>query len=323
MNLPNPGMSFNALDPLPASDLNDMVENIEALADPASYADGDIPRNVVANQGDGMFDYVLSGCVITGTGYGSTLAWSMTSGVVYINGKRYTVSSATGTVTASKDTYFDVLAPGSGAVASLVNTGGNIVNNNAASPSLAANSIRIGIVVSGASSIASVASINQGQENKVLPIASSLPYAVTDSIGNLICPRDVQRRVLGYRQIVSNFTTTTTPANVDVPGLIVPFLMPMDNGAVKLTVYGSQVYASGSNVYGSVYAILDGTTIQNGTSRSAASAADEKGMLIIGLKKDLAVGSHTAKVQVSQSGAGTMLLAGFSTSPGYILVERI
>ena len=32
MSLPNPGMSFTPFDPLPASDLNDMVENIEALA---------------------------------------------------------------------------------------------------------------------------------------------------------------------------------------------------------------------------------------------------------------------------------------------------
>lgn len=33
MPLPNPGMSFDPFDTLPASDLNDMVENIEALED--------------------------------------------------------------------------------------------------------------------------------------------------------------------------------------------------------------------------------------------------------------------------------------------------
>lgn len=31
MALPNPGMTFTPFDPLPASDLNDMVENIEAI----------------------------------------------------------------------------------------------------------------------------------------------------------------------------------------------------------------------------------------------------------------------------------------------------
>lgn len=33
MPLPNPGMNFTPFDPLPASDLNDIVENVEALAD--------------------------------------------------------------------------------------------------------------------------------------------------------------------------------------------------------------------------------------------------------------------------------------------------
>lgn len=33
MPLPNTGMSFTPFDPLPASELNDLVENIEALAD--------------------------------------------------------------------------------------------------------------------------------------------------------------------------------------------------------------------------------------------------------------------------------------------------
>lgn len=33
MSLPNPGMSFTPFDQLPASSLNDMVENIESLAD--------------------------------------------------------------------------------------------------------------------------------------------------------------------------------------------------------------------------------------------------------------------------------------------------
>lgn len=40
MSLPNPGMNFTPFDPLPASDLNDMVENIEALADGSGIDDG-------------------------------------------------------------------------------------------------------------------------------------------------------------------------------------------------------------------------------------------------------------------------------------------
>lgn len=39
MSLPNPGMVFTPFDPLPASDLNDIVENVEALADGSGLND--------------------------------------------------------------------------------------------------------------------------------------------------------------------------------------------------------------------------------------------------------------------------------------------
>lgn len=39
MSLPNPSMAFFPFDPLPASQLNDMVENVEALADGSGLDD--------------------------------------------------------------------------------------------------------------------------------------------------------------------------------------------------------------------------------------------------------------------------------------------
>lgn len=42
MSLPNPGMSFTPFDQLPASDLNDIVENVEALAAGTGLDDGSI-----------------------------------------------------------------------------------------------------------------------------------------------------------------------------------------------------------------------------------------------------------------------------------------
>lgn len=42
MALPNPSMSFTPFDPLPASDLNDLVENIESLADGTGFDTGAI-----------------------------------------------------------------------------------------------------------------------------------------------------------------------------------------------------------------------------------------------------------------------------------------
>lgn len=165
-----------------------------------------------------FFDHVASGCVWTADAAGSTRLASMTAGVVYIGGKRVAVSAVTSrTFTASKDVYVDV--DNTGTITYTDNT------TNAASPALAANSIRLGIIVVGASSIATAASVNQGQEDRVLPIASSVPYAVTDSLGNLICPRDPNRKVLGYRQIVSNFTTSSTTA-AQVTGISVPVIVP-------------------------------------------------------------------------------------------------
>lgn len=49
MPLPNPGMSFTPLDPLPASDLNDMVENIESLADGSGFDAGAIDTAAIAS----------------------------------------------------------------------------------------------------------------------------------------------------------------------------------------------------------------------------------------------------------------------------------
>lgn len=48
MSLPNAGMTFTPFDPLPASDLNDLVENIEALADGSGLDDGAVTNAKLA-----------------------------------------------------------------------------------------------------------------------------------------------------------------------------------------------------------------------------------------------------------------------------------
>lgn len=148
-------------------------------------------------------DFVASGCVWSGDSYGSTRAASMTAGVVYVGGKRVAVSSVSArTFTASKDTYVDVDNAGT-----LTYTE---ANNNAASPALAAGSLRLAIIVTGAGSIADAGSVNQGESTKVLPIASSIPYATVDSIGNRICRRSAFDKRLGFRKKTSTGTVITT-----------------------------------------------------------------------------------------------------------------
>lgn len=49
MPLPNPSMAFFPFDPLPASQLNDLVENIEALQDFTAFDDDTFPARLVAD----------------------------------------------------------------------------------------------------------------------------------------------------------------------------------------------------------------------------------------------------------------------------------
>lgn len=171
------------------------------------------------------FDFVASELVWSGDSYGSTRNASMTAGVVYIDGVRVAVSAITArSFTASRDTYIDV---GSDGVVDYTE-----VTNNNASPALSASHIRIGIIVTGASNIANVGSVNQGEEDKILPIASSIAYTVTDSLGNLICPRDPTRKVLGYRQKTSNTGKTST--NAAIAGLSAPVIIPTGR-KIKIT----------------------------------------------------------------------------------------
>jgi hypothetical protein len=160
-------------------------------------------------------DFVASGGVWSGDSYGSTRNASMTALVCYINGQRGTISAVTArSFTASKDTYIDVL--NTAGTFSLVYTE---VTNNAASPALAANSLRLGIVVTGASNIASVASINQGQPDKTVPTTTNKGKAGLDSLGNRIrplSPVDNGITFTAFTSMGSNSTSYTDGVSITV-----------------------------------------------------------------------------------------------------------
>lgn len=179
---------------------DDSISNQQMFADPLDP--------VLRATDFGLKNFVASGIIITGDSLGSNRNYSISSGVVYLAGKRLTVAAVSAqTVTASKDRYIYLRDNGDGTAVYVTNE----VNNNAASPALGqAGDMLVGIVVAGASNIANAAAINQGQSNKILPIASSIPYAVTDSIGNLICNRSSFNKRLGYRKKVSTGTVITT-----------------------------------------------------------------------------------------------------------------
>jgi len=289
---------------------NDVITTPDQFADPVDPA---------LRMRESEFDYVASGCVLTGTGYGSNLNWSLTAGVVYINGKRYTVAAATGVVVASKDTYFDLLEPVSGQVATLVYTGGNSVANNAASPALASNSVRIAIIQSGAN-IASVAAINQGQENKVLPIASSIPYQVTDSLGNLICPRDPSKKILGLRQRTSTYATPGT-SEVAITGLSIPILVPDNGRKVRVKIFSRSIDWGASNVAVRLYdGAVGGTKLAEGYFASGTSGMG----IVCNIERTLTLsaGLHTINAAILSSSSGANF-SGDPTWPSFVSIELV
>lgn len=269
-----------------------------------------------------LFDFVESGCVWSGDAYASTLNASMTSGVVWIGGKRLTVAAVTARAfTASKDTYVDLTDNGDGTAAFTYTA----VANNAASPALAASAIRIGIIVTGATNIAAAGSVNQGQETKVLPIASSIPYSVSESLGNLICPRDPQRRVLSYRQVAgaSIQTTTTTPAYVDATGIsaAVNILSAYSGRKIKIKVMFPNMFSS----------FAAGSSI--GAAAREGSTTLQEVVLTTGQNYDVplvpealttpTVGLHTYLGSCKQTAAGTLSFGQTAAQIMYILVELV
>jgi len=285
---------------------------------------GDIPPEAMEDSGnlntfkdESMFDHVVSGGVWTGDSYGSTRAASMTAIVAVVSGKRVTASAVTArTFTASRDTYVSISDTGALAYSE--------VTNNAASPTLPANSMWVAIIVTGASSIASVASINQGQEDKVLPIASSTPYTVTDSNGNLICNRDPNSKLLGFRQIISSFTPgSDSTSAVDVTGLSLTVIVPTGR-KIKVTGYCPAVSTSSAAAASNLGLLIqEGATVFCNALSTVTSSSHFQEIKPFAIKT-LSAGAHTLKIAAQQSGASGRVTVGASAAnPAHITVELL
>jgi hypothetical protein len=259
-----------------------------------------------------MFDHVASGCVVTGDSYGASLAASMTAGVVYIGETRVVVAAVTAhAYTASKDTYVDVDDDGTITYTE--------VSNNAASPALAASNIRLAIVITDGTDIQDAGSINQGGVTKVLPIASSIPYTVTDSLGNLICPRDPNRRILGYRQRTSSFSGSATSV-AQVTGLTMPIKVPT-NRKIKLSLFYRDSLSTGGGSFAH-HEIWDGT-VGSGTRITAAqtytgSATNSEHVYAVGIITTSGDKTYNAGYYVSANG---ITIECSATEPAFIMAE--
>jgi hypothetical protein len=262
-------------------------------------------------------DHVASGGVWTGDSYGASLAASMTALIAIIGGKYVTASAVSARAfTASKDTYIDLDDEGT-----LTYTE---VANNAASPALAANSIRIGIIVTGGASIASVASINQGQETKLLPIASSSAYSVTDSLGNLICNRSPQGTLVGYRRMSVSDSTNPT-GTYKIPALST--LVVQADGLRKMR-FTAQVdfgqRTSSSATYGLVTIKEGGAIVAIGGGQLNGGSAATNNMVPCATSIETpTAGSHTYDVYIQLQVGGNMSINGTTTTGNHIRVELV
>lgn len=203
---------------------------------------------------EGGFPFVSSGLSWTADAAGSSRAASMLAGRIKVNTSFLSIGAVTSRIfTSNKDTYVDVLDNDDG-TGQLVYTE---VSNNAASPALAANSARIAIIITGPTNIANSGSINQGQIEAVLPIVSSVAYTVTDSLGNLICCRDPNHTLLGYRQItgvISAVSSSSSPGQI--PGLSAIVKIPVGRKAT-VTVFIPEYATNGTTT--PITSIWDGT----------------------------------------------------------------
>lgn len=272
----------------------------------------------ITRDNEAQFAFIASGMVWSGDSYGVNRNASMTAGVCYINGRRISIAAVTArTFTASVDTYIDVLDNGDG-TGTLVYT---TALNNAASPALAANSIRIGIIITGATTIANSGSVNQGQETAVLPIASSIAYTTTDSLGNLITPRDATRRLLGLRILPSGFTTTNLTAT-QITGLTVPVLVPTGR-RVKASVGGKDLF-TGTSGAGALLTIWEGV-VGSGTQLGdglgiSANGSGAAGAVASALRTP-ASSSQTYNAGLHAVSAATAQIQSGATEQCYLMIE--
>jgi len=236
-----------------------------------------------------FFDYVASGCVWTADSPGSTLNASMTSGVIYINGRRLTVAAVSARAfTANKDTYVDLSDNGDGTAA--INYD-NTTNNNNTSPALAANRLRIAIVQAGASSIAAAGSINQGQEDRTVPVLSNVVATVSDFLGNLICPRTPKPVTIGYAQNQGNQSGITT--STDATGLQVTVITP---GNRRIRIKGRVHFANGTAGALNNIRIQEGSTVLDTIQVIAGNTSNAFTAPELEVELTPSAGAHTYKI---------------------------
>jgi hypothetical protein len=201
---------------------NTIIESAKVNANFTALSDGtaDTTTNSLQTfRDESISNHVVSGGVWSGDNYGATLYASMTSMVAVIHGRRVSVAAVTARAfTASKDNYVDV--DYNGTITYQTATIG------AASPALAANSIRIAKILTGATTIAAASSVHQSNIGN----GTTLWYN-TDSLGNPVYPQSHEYK-LNYTYVANGSVNTTTQGNIANTSWA--FIMPTGGGWIDM-----------------------------------------------------------------------------------------
>lgn len=275
--------------------------------------DGSLNPSILLDSSDRIASYIKPGTGVIAISSG--LIGTFSNITYYISGKRYTATSiASKTYAASSDTYVDI------------DTTGTVlytpVANNAASPALAANSIRAAIVVTSG---AAITVINQGSVTATAPTVSSSVLTVSDSLGNPICPSTPNPTLIGYRQITSDFATASTTA-VQVTGLSCPVIIPTGR-RVRISVQSWAIYNSATSQVR--LTIWDGT-VGSGTAVGGGALGGVASIVTLGFVQTIisASGAKTYNAALHSNSASTSTFSGSAVtaagaSPGFIAVELV
>lgn len=156
---------------------------------------------------------------------------------------------------------------------------------------------------------------SNGQSVQCAP--SSLYWGNNQIAANMLATTAI---TLGYAQITSDFNTTTVGSDVDITGLSKTVTVPAGGRYIKVTVFTSDLYSDAAANTDLYLRIKEGASILATGRRQSFKTNDVTGMTVMYVVAATA-GSHTYKVAMQQSAAGTLHIA--AQEKAFILVEAI
>jgi hypothetical protein len=125
---------------------------------------------------------------------------------------------------------------------------------------------------------------------------------------------------VAYAQITSNFSTTAVGSDVDVTNLAITITIPTGKRIMITTFSSSLNNNTGASING--IRIKEGSTVLSASAMDGTTAGMRTSTYVSYIGTPSA-GSHTYKIAITQSAAGTLLLAADGTYPAFIMAEIV